>query len=64
MKKSIELPLDYSPGKMDTAFADFQNNFPSFKKTNSLDNLRKSIIRFILIIPVVVSMLIRNSESI
>ncbi len=42
MKKSIELPLDYSPGKMDTAFADFQNNFPSFKKTNSLDNLRKS----------------------
>ncbi len=41
MKKSIVPLLDYIPEKMENAFADFQNNFPSFKRTNSLDNLRK-----------------------
>ncbi|MBL7135448.1 MAG: aminotransferase class V-fold PLP-dependent enzyme [Candidatus Marinimicrobia bacterium] len=42
MKKTTRSQLDYCQEKMDAAFADFQNSYPAFKKTDYLDKLRKS----------------------
>ncbi|WP_054864769.1 hypothetical protein [Methanosarcina barkeri] len=39
-EKYLEVPLDFSPEKMNSSFAEFKQDYPEFETTHILDELR------------------------